>query len=682
MQCGFKLWTEPVTNRVIGLEGDEDFPTTHGLKCIKGSHSHKQIHHPDRLLTPLLREKISDPFRPASWDEALTLAARRLREIQSAHGADAVAAYGSGALTNESVYLLGKWARLALGTANVDYNGRFCMSSAAAAQNRAFGVDRGMPFPVHDIPLAKFILLVGANPADCLPPLAEFFKEAKSRGAVIVVADPRGTDSLRFADRRLALRPGTDLALAQALLHVLLRDGKEDADFIQARTTGFEAVRDSVKDRSPRWAAEVTGLTAEAIELTARQFMAADTALVLTGRGAEQHSKGVDTVTAFINLVLASGKIGRPGCGFGTLTGQGNGQGGREHGQKADQLPGYRKIADPLHRRHMADFWNVDEKDIPGPGLSAYDMMAAMIAGKIRGLFVMGSNPAVSMPRATTAVEALSRLEFLATVDFFPSETVALSHVVFPAVIWAEDSGTTTNLEGRVLLREKAVDPPGEARGDWKILGDMARALGRPEGFQFGTIEDVFEELRRATRGGTADYSGITYDRLRRAKGIPWPCPDEFHPGTPRLFEDARFFHTDGRARFTAVDHRPSAETPDGEYPLFLTTGRLLAHYLTGNQTHRLPDLESLSPEPRAEISSRTAEKIALRDGGRVRLTTRRGSVEVTLRFKEDLRDDTVFLPIHWGGDRCANILTQTALDPISRMPEFKVCAVRAEAIP
>lgn len=671
MQCGFKLWVEPENNQVIGLEGDDEFPTTHGLMCVKGSHSYKQIAHPDRLTAPLLRRHQSDPLATVSWEEALSFCAERMTAVQSAHGKEALGVYGGGALTNETVYLLGKWTRLVLKTPNIDYNGRFCMSSAAAAQIKGFGVDRGLPFPVSDIEKANFILLVGSNVAECLPPLVDIFKEAKTKGAVVFTVDPRRTDSMRITDRHLSIRPGTDLALAQSLLHVMIRENWIDNDFISNHTNRFDEAKESVKTCTPQWAADLTGLSVQDIELTARLFSKSSNAMLLSGRGAEQQSKGVDTVSAFINVVLASGKIGRPGCGFGTLTGQGNGQGGREHGQKADQLPGYRKIDNPAHRRHMAEVWGVDETDIPGPGLSAYELLEAVSEKKIRGMFVMGSNPVVSAPKVGPIIDGFKNLEFLAVADFFLSETARMADVVFPVTVWAEESGTMTNLEGRVLLREKAVEPPPNVRPDWKILCSLAEKMGKVNGFQFNDIEAIFEELRRASQGGTADYSGISYEKIRREKGVHW--------GSPRLFEDKQFWHADKKAVFQPVQYRPIAEEPDQEYPYILTTGRLLEQYLSGNQTHRLRDLNDRAPEPVAEINPGVAKKFSLREGQNILLKSRRGQMEIKIHICETIRPDTIFVPFHWGGERCVNLLTNPALDPTSRMPEFKACAVRLE---
>ncbi|MBK8870651.1 MAG: molybdopterin oxidoreductase family protein [Elusimicrobia bacterium] len=681
MQCGFKLWVEPRNNQVIGLEGDEEFPTTHGLMCVKGSHSTQQIHHADRLVRPRIRETNTDPWTTVSWDAALDFCAKKIRAVQDRHGRSAMAVFGGGALTNETVYLLGKWARLAVKTPHVDYNGRYCMSSAAAAQNRAFGVDRGLPFPVSDISKAKFILLIGANIAECLPPLVDVFKEARAAGALVYTVDPRRTETARVADKNLAVRPGTDLALGMALLQTVIAENRVDEKFVRAHTTGFEAARLAVQAATPEWAETITGVDADLIRETARRFASAPTAMLLSSRGPEQQSKGTETVLSFINFVLATGKIGCPGSGFGTLTGQGNGQGGREHGQKADQLPGYRKIDHPAHRREVAAVWGVDESEIPGPGLSASEILRAVADKKIRGLFVMGSNPVVSAPDVGRVRAGIEKLDFLAVTDFFPSETTELAHVVFPTTVWAESPGTMTNLEGRVILREKAVDPPAGLRPDWEILCDLAERMG-VSGFSFRSAENVFDELRRVSQGGIADYSGISYDKIRQEKGVHWPCPSETHPGTPRLFLDGRFWREDGKALFHAVHYRPAAEEPDAEYPYRLTTGRVLEHYLTGNQTHRIPPLESRRPAPWVEIHPSLAGKIGVVTDGKIRLTSRRGTVVVSVDVTDTIRPDTIFAPIHWGGDACINLLTNPVLDPLSKMPEFKVCAVKIEAVP
>jgi len=401
---------------------------------------------------------------------------------------------------------------------------------------------------------------------------------------------------------------------------------------------------------------------------------------VLTARGPEQQSKGTDTVGAWINLCLATGRAGRPLSGYGCLTGQGNGQGGREHGQKADQLPGYRKLDDPAARRHVAEVWGVDPDSLPGPGRSAYELLDAL-GSDIRSLLLMGSNPVVSAPRAAHIEERLKSLDFLAVCDVVLSETAALADVVLPVTQWAEETGTTTSLEGRVLLRRQAVTAPEGVRSDLAVLHELAARLGVEKGFPVEP-EEVFEELRRASAGGIADYSGISYRRLAEEDGVFWPCPagqdSRPAPGTPRLFLD-RFAHEDGRARFAPVSHRPSAEEPDDDYPVLLTTGRVVAQYQSGAQTRRVAELNAAAPGPFVELHPRLAARLGAAEGDALAVVSRRGRAVAPARITTGIRPDTVFMPFHWPGAGRANTLTNPALDPTSRMPEFKVCAVRVE---
>ena len=521
--------------------------------------------------------------------------------IQAAHGADAVGVFGSGALTNEKAYLLGKFARVALATSNIDYNGRFCMSSGAAASVRAFGLDRGLPFPLEDISRAGAVLLAGGNPGETMPPLMQYFAAQRANGGQLIVADPRTSTTAQWATVHLQLRPGTDAALANGLLHALISEGLIDEDYIAARTEGFLEVRNLVRSYDPQRVEQITGVPAADLLRAARILGTASSSMVLTGRGPEQQSQGVRNALAYINLALALGQVGRPSGGYGCITGQGNGQGGREHGQKADQLPGYRRIDDPDARRHIAALWQVREEDLPGPGKSAFEMLSSIgDEGGVRGLFVFGSNVAVSAPDARRIQQRLRALDLLVVSDFFLSETAALAHVVLPSAQWAEEDGTMTNLEGRVVLRSRAFAPPSGVRTDLEAIVAIAAALGREAWFPSSSPREVFDELRRATAGGPADYRGISYERIRNSDGVFWPCPDLAHPGTPRLFTE-QFPTPTGRARFHAIHHESPAEVADEQFPLYLTTGRVLAHYQSGTQTRRISELQALAPGAFAE---------------------------------------------------------------------------------
>jgi assimilatory nitrate reductase catalytic subunit len=661
----------------VTISGDPRFPVNKGGLCVKGWSAAATLSRPDRLLSPLVRESDST-FSPATWDDALDRVAVTIRRVQDAHGKDAVGVIGSGALTNEKAYLLGKFARVALGTSNIDYNGRFCMSSAAAAATQAFGIDRGLPFPVEDIPHANAVLLAGSNIAETMPPLMQYFSALQANGGRLIVIDPRRSATAQWASLHLRPRPGADAALANGLLHVLVRDRLIDAAYIAARTAGFDEVRQLVAAYWPERVERLTGVPEGDIVAAARMMGTASRAMVLTGRGPEQQAQGVGNAHAYINIALALGQVGRRFGGYGTITGQGNGQGGREHGQKADQLPGYRKISDPGARRHTAWVWGVSEASIPGPGKPLLELLeSAGREGGLRALLVVGSNPLVSAPNADRVRMRLASLDMLVVSDFFLSETAAIADVVLPSAQWAEEDGTTTNLEGRVIRRRKCVTPPPGVRTDIETIVALAAKLGCGAAFPPATSRDVFDELRRASRGGVADYSGITYERIDAGDATFWPCPDARHPGTPRLFVDS-FPMPDGRARFHAVPHQAPAEDRDDSFPLHLTTGRVLAQYQSGTQTRGVAALDALAPEPLAEMHPLTARRLGLDDGGIVTLDTRRGSGRFKVKLTAGAREDTVFVPFHWGGIQAINRLTHAAADPISGMPELKVCAVRA----
>ncbi|GAA4999373.1 molybdopterin oxidoreductase family protein [Streptomyces siamensis] len=784
LQCGMNL--TPVSG---GVEVTEraDFPVNRGALCGKGRTAPELLSSRVRLTSPLVRR--AGVLEPAGWDEALDRIAAGLSRTRAEHGPDACGVFGGGGLTNEKAYALGKFARVVLGTSQIDYNGRFCMSSAAAAGIKAFGLDRGLPFPLEDVPRTGCVILVGSNLAETMPPALRHLTELKENGGTLIVVDPRRTRTAEQADLHLAPRPGTDLALALGMLHLVVAEGRADEEYIRDRTSGWEDARAAAMAHWPEYVERITGVSVPRLREAVRLFCEPEAAMVLTARGPEQQSKGTDTVGAWINLCLVTGRAGRPLSGYGCLTGQGNGQGGREHGQKADQLPGYRKLTDPEARRHVAEVWGVDPDTLPGPGRSAYELLDAM-GTDIRSLLLMGSNPVVSAPRAAHIEERLASLDFLAVADVVLSETAALADVVLPVTQWAEETGTTTNLEGRVLLRRQALTPPRGVHSDLYVLRELAARLGVEKGFP-ADPEEVFDELRRASAGGTADYSGITYRRLAEENGVFWPCPapepagavapartdgagtdgtgrttgacgtdgttrttgagpgaagecddcedaslDVFeddpagdvgavpgggsgpaaadgddaagtgagpawagggaapaadgparagdgagvHPGTPRLFLD-RFATEDGRARFVSVSHRPVAEEPDDEYPVLLTTGRVVAQYQSGAQTRRVDELNAAAPGPFVEMHPRLAERLGARDGDAVAVVSRRGRAVAPARITSTIRPDTVFMPFHWPGEGRANTLTNPALDPTSRMPEFKACAVRLEAV-
>ncbi|MEV6132060.1 molybdopterin oxidoreductase family protein [Streptomyces violaceusniger] len=740
LQCGMTLRPLPPgggsDERPGGVEVIERtaFPVNRGALCGKGRTAPAVLSSRVRLTEPLVRRPDSGRLEPATWEEALDRIAEGLEATGRAYGRDAVGVFGGGGLTNEKAYALGKFARVVLGTSQIDYNGRFCMSSAAAAHQRAFGLDRGLPFPLADVARTGCVVLVGSNLAETMPPALRYVTELKEAGGRLIVVDPRRTRTAEQADLHLSPRPGTDLALALGLLHLVVAEGRVDEEFVERRTSGWPEARAAAMAHWPELVERITGVPVPDLRKAVTMFCDAENSMVLTARGPEQQSKGTDTVGAWINLCLATGRAGRPLSGYGCLTGQGNGQGGREHGQKADQLPGYRKLADPAARAHVAAVWGVEPDALPGPGRSAYELLDAL-GRDVRALLLMGSNPLVSAPRAAHVESRLRSLDFLAVADVVLSETAALADVVLPVAQWAEETGTMTNLEGRVILRRAALTPPPGVRTDLWVLSGLAARLGWEKGFP-ADAEEVFEELRRASAGGPADYSGITYRRIAEEDGVFWPCPERAeetarkgaegagsegteraakgteraakgterasegteraseeaeetgserveeaagpHPGTPRLFLD-RFATDDGRARFAPVSHRPAAEEPDAAYPVLLTTGRVLAQYQSGAQTRRVTELNEAAPGPYIQLHPLLAERLGAAEGVPIAVVSRRGRAVAPARISRDIRPDTVFMPFHWAGPGRANTVTNPALDPVSRMPEFKVCAVRLE---
>jgi assimilatory nitrate reductase catalytic subunit len=674
MQCGMLLRTSEQTGHVVGVEPRYDWPVNEGRLCPKGVMAYTQLDNPDRLLRPLIRR--NGRLMEADWEDALQTVVRGIRSVQEKHGKDAMAVYSGSSMTNEKCYLAGKFARIALGTRHIDYNGRLCMSSAGVGYKRAFGIDRpGCSFT--DVLETDLLFVCGSNTPECHPTGITYLWKALDNGARLIVADPRETHIARTAHLHLRLRPGTDMALYMAMLHVLIAEDMVDHEFLRDRVNGWEETKESVRAMTPGVAAEITGLIDSDIIKAARWFGRAKSSVTLHARGIEHHAHGSDNVNALINVGLACGRVGKPGCGTMTLTGQGNGQGGREHGQKAEQLPGYRYITDPAARAHVAKVWKVPEEWLPGPGYSAVELFEAMGRREIRGLYLLCSNPMVSLPAINRVENAIKHLDFFVAADFFLSETARLADVVLPVAMWAEDEGTVTNVEGRVIKYNKAAEPPPDIPTDWQLMCELARRLGRGEFFPFTEPRQIFDELRHASRGGIADYYGITYEKVEAQKGVFWPCPSLDHPGTPRLFEDGRFYHQDGKAVMLALKYIGPKEEPDAAYPMRYTTGRVVYHYLSGNQTRRIPFLHALAPDPYVEIHPATAAQYGIKPGDFVRVESRRGHVVLRAQESAVIRPDTVFVPYHWGDDIAANLLTIQELDPYSKMPELKACAVR-----
>jgi assimilatory nitrate reductase catalytic subunit len=679
LQCAMTLTaTTTPTGPSVTVAG-RDFPTNRGGLCRKGWTAASLLQRPGRLTEPLLRGK-DGRHRRISWDRAYDLIVSQVHRIQSRYGNDAVAVFGGGGLTNEKAYLLGKFARVALRTAMIDYNGRFCMSSAAAASGRAFGIDRGLPFPVSDLGAANTIMLLGSNVADTMPPFVQHLDGARAAGGLIVV-DPRISATAMLtaggSGTHLQPAPGTDLELLLGMTQVVLTENLINNDYLATRVNGLAEIRRSVATMWPERVQSITGVPAGTIREIARRLAWAAAhggCYLITGRGVEQHANGTDTATAAINLALLLGLPGSADSGYGTLTGQGNGQGGREHGQKSDQLPGYRKITDPAARADVSAVWGVDPDALPGPGLPAVQLIDRFgRADGVRMLLVHGSNPVVSAPDAMRVQQRLDELDFLVVSDFFLSETAARADLVLPVLQWAEEDGTMTTLEGRVIRRRRVIDAPGEARSELQILHDLAARLGSRSSFPFEPAE-VFAELTRASSGGIADYGGIDYDLLDRREIAQWPYPVG-GSSTARLFTET-FATDDGRARMIPVRPSRPVDPPASGRELTMITGRLLEHYQSGAQTRRVPELSDAAPRATAQIHPVTAAEFGIADGAEMIVTSARGELVCHAEHTVRVRPDTVFVPFHFPGSASANRLTPAATDPISGMPEFKTSRV------
>jgi assimilatory nitrate reductase catalytic subunit len=620
------------------------------------------------------------------YDQAIRRAADEIERIQTSYGRDAFALLSGASLTTEKTYLMGKFAHMGLRTANIDYNGRLCMVSAAAGNKKAFGVDRAAN-PWADILGAEMIWISGANVAECAPITTDYVWQARENGAKIIVVDPRITPIARTCDLFLPIKPGRDIALFNGILHLMIANDWLDHDFINNHTVGFEALSEHVQQWTPQQTAQVTGIAEKGIRQAAEWWGTASTSFLMHARGIEHHSHGVQNVMGAINMVLASGRIGRENCGYATITGQGNGQGGREHGQKCDQLPGARDLGNPEHRAIVAQVWDMDPDDLPQPGVDAYEIFRKIDKGEIKGLLSLCFNPVVSLPDNNFVRAQLEKLEFYVAIDFFLNETARYADIVLPGSLHEEDEGTVTTAEGRVIKINKAVECPGDARPDWRIIQDIAQALGIEKGLSFSGPEEMFNELRRASKGSIADYSGITYEKLEVQNGVFWPCPDDDHTGTPRLFEPGSwnpvakgsgpFYFPDGKARFNVAPYTPPTEDVDDDYPLILTTGRVGSQFLSGEQTRRIGPLVDNYPEPRIEMHPSLAAQMGIADGDWVTAETRRGDTTLRAMVVKTIRPDTIFIPYHWPGRKSANQLTISAQDPISKIPEYKVCAVR-----
>jgi assimilatory nitrate reductase catalytic subunit len=684
--CGVKVRAD--AGRVIGVEGDPQHPANFGKLCSKGRTLDQTVRSDSaRLLYPEWRSLRGEPRARISWEDATELAADKLAAIIQQHGPDAVAFYLSGQLLTEDYYLFNKVARALVGTNNVDTNSRLCMSSAVAGYKVTLGAD-APPASYEDLSLADTVLIAGSNTAFAHPILFRRLEEAKAArpDMKVIVVDPRRTDTASIADLYLPILPGTDVALFHAMLNVLVWEDLIDRDYIEQHTEGFAALKARIHEFTPREAAQVCGVPAEDIVKAARWFGEAGAALSLYTMGLNQSSSGTAKNAALIHLHLATGHIGKPGAGPFSLTGQPNAMGGREAGGMATLLPGHRDPGNAEHRAEVAKLWNV--AGLPeAPGLTAVELFDAIEQGKVKAVWIAATNPAQSLPDQAKVRAALAKAELVIVQDAFAGgETVALADLVLPAATWPEKEGTVTNSERRISRVRAAINPPGEARPDWQIAQDIARRIeaklypNRPSLFSYDGPEAIFEAHKRTTIGRDLDIGGLSYGLLEQQGPQQWPFPAGATQGKTRLYEDGVFPTESGRARFYDVGYKPVAESVNSHYPLHLTTGRVRDHWHTLSRTGLVPTLNRHEEEPRLSMAPEDLKRFKLAEGDLVRIKNKRGSLVLPVVGDTALRPGSAFLPMHWGGSYLAglgvNALTAPVLDPVSKQPELKHCAV------
>lgn len=694
------------------VRGDRAHPSSQGMVCVKGATIAESLHK-DRLLYPMMRDSLEEPFRRVSWDEALDCIVHRIQTVRATQGPDAICMYGSGQFNTEDYYVAQKLVKGCLGTNNFDANSRLCMSSAVAGYNQSLGSD-GPPCCYEDLEQTDCAFLIGTNTAECHPIIFNRLRKhhKQNRNVKLIVVDPRKTPTAEAADLHLAIKPGTDIDLLNGIAHLLMRWGYLDTLFIDECTTGFSNYAEVIGQYPPELVARRCGIRLDDLEKAARFWGDSKRVLSLWSMGMNQSSEGTAKVRTLINLHLMTGDIGKPGAGPFSLTGQPNAMGGREAGGLSHLLPGYRTVKVPQHRAEVEAFWGLPPGQIsPEPGRTAWDMIRGLEMGEVGLLWIAATNPVVSMPDLERTKAALRRSPFTIYQEaYYPTETSAFAHVLLPAAQWSEAPGTMTNSERRVTLCPQFRTPPGEARPDWVIFAEVGQRLGFGKQFAFNNVAEVHAEFVQLTRGRPCDMSGISHERLRREGPLQWPCPAPSSAETleqkaskteqnsalqkqatkskaqgSRLYTDWRFNTPDGRARFAAYHSNGLAEPTDPNYPLVLTTGRLYGHWHTQTRTGRVEKTQKMHPNPFLEIHPRDAEKLHIRDNSWVEVRSRRGLARLQAKVTQAIAPGTVFMPMHWGAlwaDAAeVNALTHPESCPHSYQPELKACAVQVTPI-
>jgi formate dehydrogenase alpha subunit len=659
--CGVLL--EVTGGCLTGTLPQKDHPVSGGSLCIKGWSLHEFVYSEHRLTRPMVRS--GGELVETDWDTALQAVADGLAAARERGGPDSVGFFTSARCTNEENYLLQKLARAVVGTNNVDHCARLCHASTVAGLATAFG-SGAMTNSIGDLADAGVILVVGSNTTEQHPIIGERILAAVRKGVKLIVIDPRSIHLSGFADIYLRPRPGSDVAFINGMINAVISEGLQDSEFIASRTEGFEDLKKAVAEFTPQRVEEISGIPAEELVAAARLYAGAERASIVYCMGITQHTTGTDNVLSLANLALLTGNVGKPGTGVNPLRGQNNVQGACDLGGLPNVYPAYQKVNDEEVARRFEEAWGVE--GLPRqPGLTITEMIEKAATGELKALFIMGENPMVSDPDINHVREALQGIDFLVVADIMENETMQYAHVVLPAASFAEKDGTFTNTERRVQRIREAVEPVGESRADWEIVCLLGKKMGAA-GFDFASPEEVFEEMRKVT----PSYAGMTYERLG-TQGLQWPCPTEDHPGTPILHAES---FPIGKGRFTPCEYREPAETPDADYPLVLTTGRLHFHFHTGTMTRRSPSLVREINRSFVEVNPADAVELGISDGEQVKVSSRRGSVEVDARVTERVGKGVIFMPFHFA-EAAANLLTNPALDPVAKIPELKVCAAR-----
>ncbi|MCF6155719.1 MAG: nitrate reductase catalytic subunit [Candidatus Brocadia sp.] len=683
--CGLMVGFEE--RKIIKVQGMKGHPVNDGDICALPANYPPLFTTKGRLARPMIRR--NDELVPAGWDEVFEHVANGFNRIIREHGPDSIAFFGGAACFNEEYYLINKLMKGAIGSNNVESTARLCMASTAMGFISTLGAD-APPTCYSDIEDADLFFIAGNNMAVSLPVLfRRIYSARKKNAAKIIVVDPRRTETASIADIHLQLRPGTDVALNNAIAHVLLEEGLINKEFVKHYTSGFSDLKEKVGKYHPSLVAQITGCPENQIYEAARIIGKAKTMLTFWFQGYNQSPQAVFKNNTLHNLSLLTGDFCRPGAGPLSITGEANTMGCRWVGALSHLLPGMRMITNLRHRQEIAEFWGIPaEKIQPTPGHSIIEIIHGLHSGKVRALWVMSSNPAASLPHTRWVEEGLSKAELLVVQDIFhPTETTLLADVILAGAQWCEKTGTLISSERRVELTEKIVEPPGVAKSDCEIIWMIARAMGFHKEFPYASPEEVFEEWRGISRGRMCDMSGVSYNRLRDKIGPQLPCPEADHPGTPRLFTDLRFSRPDGRAALLARDYREPAEMADNEYPFVLITGRLACHFNTGTRTSRVASLNNVAPDNLVEIHPVDAAHLGIAEGDAVEISSRQGNVKGVASVRDRVLAGTVYMNFHYGSasaagnDKLANLVCNPIYDIHSKQPEFKYCAVKVTKI-